>query len=159
MKLSYLPISALCLSSLLLSGCNTMMSKLDIPFYEELEEKPEAHHGAISVSEMLQRAKTGDDSHTEAVIEAAPLDLTFAKNQSRLSTTHKTRLRHYSEATAQKPLSVRCAPSMVSDSFTATTLAVSRCMKVSHFMQQLDVSVEAAVEPNMAPDHVILKLR
>ena len=156
-----LNVSTTCAAILLslLSGCASVS-----PVPPELQAVYQAEAasgqpgGAISVSEMLQRARLNNpttDANKQPVADS--LSLTFKPASSELSATLDTRIQSFfDQQPIQRGWQIRCSPDTGTDRFQAIQVATRRCREVSRILKARHLPVKARLDTQASPGSVLI---
>lgn len=144
----------------LLTGCASGLN----PLQPDLSA-PQDTGIAISIDEMLARAK-GQHSRSadKTPMLSSQLLLTFNSNRADLTGEQQDRLHHFanqrgsvlsdSGQSNSALLLINCAPSADFNPYIAASTGISRCLKVSRFLEKRARSTRITLQPSL-PDNQI----
>lgn len=138
----------------LASGCATTLQTPDLNLItrQAADAEQSSQSGAISISEMLSRAR-GQSAQPNGQTEKT-LELRFTSRSLELTASQQDALNRYANTRPSQTLQVDCAPSATSDPVTAASVAVSRCIKVSRFLEKRTHTTAISLQPTLEADQI-----
>lgn len=141
-----------CLITLLsLTGCSAALKQMDLGIPGLSPSDPVAAK-QISVDQLLAQARGQNTTHTNND-DPSELLLNFTQFKEKLSVEQKERLNRFANLQTNL-IQVECALGGQADRFSAASVAINRCTKVSQFLQQRARVTEISLRPDLAPDLV-----
>ncbi|WP_261844878.1 hypothetical protein [Aliamphritea ceti] len=139
-------------SSLLLAGCSSNQMTPQAILNQGGDNQ---QVGAISISELLSNARLQNGSANKDD-QPEQITLTFSANQMKLSEQQAQQLNAYANQYSVKPVYLKCAPSDVSDSFTAMAQGMKRCIHVSQFLTRRALKAEVHMQPQLVHNQILV---
>lgn len=144
----------LMLACALLSGCASGYN----PAPQELSGV-NSSGSAISVSQMLTRARGDNPVASESRSPPQQLLLHFSHNNTDLNAQQQNqlhRLANQSDPDLQQPglLQISCAPSTDLNRYLAASIAITRCMSVSSFLEKRARETRIILQPSLPGNQI-----
>lgn len=141
-----------CLITLLsLTGCSAALKQMDLGIPGLSPSDPVAAK-QISVDQLLAQAR-GQNSTQTYNENPSELLLNFNQFKAQLSSEQKERLNRFANLQTNL-MQIECALGGQADRFSAASVAINRCTKVSQFLQQRARVTEISLRPDLDPDLV-----
>lgn len=134
----------------LTSGCATTLQtpNLSLISSQVSDAEQASPAGAISVTELLSRAR----GQTASNGMQTTLKLSFPSESLELTPRQQDQLNQYANQRSSQTLQVDCAPSAIPNQVKAASVAISRCMRVSTFLEKRAHATAMALNPALDAD-------